>query len=57
MKKFIVLFKDKDLNTISMLTGLTYKEAHKQADNLRKHGMVNIQLRMLTKGMSSTVVV
>lgn len=56
MEKFIVLCKEKDKSTITMYSGMTYTQAERKLKEVKKEGAVNIQLRMVTKGLSSTLV-
>lgn len=56
MNKFIVLCKEKDKNTITMYSGMTYTQAERKLKEVKKDGAMNIQLRMVTKGASSVLV-
>lgn len=56
MNKFLVLCKEKDKSTVTMYSGMTYSQAERKLKEVKKEGVVNVQLRMVTKGLSSTLV-
>lgn len=56
MNKYIVLAKLKDSKTITMFSGMTSKQAKQKIKELKKDGASNIQLRVVTRGLSSVLV-
>lgn len=56
MNKYIVLAKLKDSKTITMFSGMTSKQAEQKIKELKNDGASNIQLRVVTRGLSSVLV-